>query len=165
MSVLVKGMKMPSTCSKCPMCREDDLGVVYSYCTGKLEMIDGFGLNGRMDFCPLVEVPTPHGRLIDADALRDKLQKEIDKGIPPFNDVIGSIRCGVRLARNIVEDEPTIDEVPVRHGRWIPKMIIIGGCDHFFGMKCSVCGEDALNAEGVDFLTDFCPSCGAKMDA
>lgn len=52
-------------------------------------------------------------RLIDADALRDKLQEEIDKAIPPFDDVIGSIRCGVRLARNIVEDEPTIDAVPV----------------------------------------------------
>ena len=52
-------------------------------------------------------------RLIDADALRDKLQEEIDKAIPPFDDVIGSIRCGVRLARNIVEDEPTVDAVPV----------------------------------------------------
>ena len=51
-------------------------------------------------------------RLIDADALRDKLQAEIDKGIPPFDDVMGSIRCGIRLARNIVEDEPTIDAVP-----------------------------------------------------
>lgn len=52
-------------------------------------------------------------RLIDADALRDKLQREIDIAIPPYDDVIGSIRCGVRLARNIVEDEPTIDAVPI----------------------------------------------------
>lgn len=55
-------------------------------------------------------------RLIDANALRDKLQAEIDKGIPPFDDVMGSIRCGIRLARNIVEDEPTIDAEP----QWIP---------------------------------------------
>ena len=55
-------------------------------------------------------------RLIDADALRDKLQAEIDKAKPPFDDVIGSIRCGVRLARNIVEDEPTVDAEP----HWIP---------------------------------------------
>ena len=52
-------------------------------------------------------------RYIDADALRDKLQNEIDKGIPPYDDVMGAIRCGVRLARNIVEDEPTVDAVPV----------------------------------------------------
>lgn len=24
--------------------------------------------------------------------------------------------------------------------------------------------NDALNAEGDDFLTDFCPNCGARMD-
>ncbi len=37
----------------------------------------------------------------------DALQKEIDKGIPPFDDVIGSVRCGVRLARNIIEELPS----------------------------------------------------------
>lgn len=58
-------------------------------------------------------------RLIDADALRDKLQAEIDKGIPPFDDVMGSIRCGIRLARNIVEDEPTIDAIPIE---WLIRM-------------------------------------------
>ncbi len=37
----------------------------------------------------------------------DELQKEIDKGIPPFDGVQGAIRCGVRLARNIIEDLPS----------------------------------------------------------
>lgn len=46
----------------------------------------------------------------------DALQKEIDKGIPPFDDVMGSIRCGVRLARNIVEDLPSAQPEP----QWIP---------------------------------------------
>ena len=53
---------------------------------------------------------------------------------------------------------------PVRHGKWVPKTIIIGGRDHVSGMKCSGCGEDPLNAEGDEFLTDYCPNCGAKMD-
>jgi len=39
----------------------------------------------------------------------DSLQKEINKGIPPFDDVMGSIRCGVRLARNIIEDLPSAE--------------------------------------------------------
>lgn len=39
----------------------------------------------------------------------DALQKEINKGIPPFDDVMGSIRCGVRLARNIIEDLPSAE--------------------------------------------------------
>ena len=45
--------------------------------------------------------------LISRQAAIDALQKEINKGIPPFDDVIGSIRCGVRLARNIIEDLPS----------------------------------------------------------
>lgn len=41
----------------------------------------------------------------------DALQKEINKGIPPFDDVMGSIRCGVRLARNIIEDLPSAEPI------------------------------------------------------
>ena len=52
----------------------------------------------------------------------------------------------------------------VRHAKWIPKITKIGWIDWPSGMKCSGCGEDALNAEGTDFLTDFCPHCGARMD-
>ena len=44
--------------------------------------------------------------LISRQAAIDALQEEINKGIPPFDDVMGSIRCGVRLARNIIEDLP-----------------------------------------------------------
>ena len=63
-----------------------------------------------------------------------------------------------------IENAPTIDAVPVRHAKWIPKITKIVGIDWPSGMKCSGCGEDALNAEGIDFLTDFCPHCGARMD-
>lgn len=45
--------------------------------------------------------------LISRQEAVDALQKEINKGIPPFDDVMGSIRCGVRLARNIIEDLPS----------------------------------------------------------
>ena len=45
--------------------------------------------------------------LISREAAIDALQKEINKGIPPFDDVMGSIRCGVRLSRNIIEDLPS----------------------------------------------------------
>ena len=52
----------------------------------------------------------------------------------------------------------------VRHGKWVPKYIKICGQDWASGMKCSECGEDALNAEGDEFLTYYCPNCGARMD-
>ena len=50
---------------------------------------------------------------ISRKAAIDALQKEINKGKPPFDDVIGSIRCGVRLARNIIEDLPSVQPEPL----------------------------------------------------
>lgn len=103
-------------------------------------------------------------RLIDADALRDKLQEEIDKAIPPFDDVIGSIRCGVRLARNIVEDEPTVDAKPVRHGKFIGTEYDGYADDSpvYYEWKCSECG---CIFEDDEPTYNYCPNCGARMDA
>ena len=110
-------------------------------------------------------------RLIDANALRDKLQAEIDKAKPPFDDVIGSIRCGVRLARNIVEDEPTIDAEPVRHGKNVGTDY--DAVDQFV---CSECGielqgwvrverdEDDGEVSCHEYTLRYCPQCGARVD-
>lgn len=54
MSVLITGMEMPTNCRCC------NLGL---HCP-KMQFED----SNRPDDCPLVEVPTPHGRLNDADA-------------------------------------------------------------------------------------------------
>jgi len=62
--------------------------------------------------------------LISREDAIDALQKEINKGIPPFDDVMGSIRCGVRLARNIVEDLPSAQ----------PEIIRCKDCRH--GVDC-----------------------------
>ena len=59
MSVLIKGMKMPKSCSECGFeCR--------AYCFLVDTVIES---NDRPDWCPLVEVPTPHGKLKDGDSL------------------------------------------------------------------------------------------------
>ena len=73
MSVLIKGMEMPSRCN---MCQLRDLCFDYYICRAK-KLNDGLYLDVDVDDvkdrrhikCPLVEVPTPHGRLIDADKL------------------------------------------------------------------------------------------------
>ena len=59
---------------------------------------------------------------------------------------------------------PTVDAVPVRHGKWVQRFIKIGGQVFKHGMQCSVCAEPALDNEGDDYLTNYCPNCGAKMD-
>ena len=85
--------------------------------------------------------------LIDRQALKDKLKRwdECD----PYEFV--------EIAFHAVEDAPTIDAVPVVHGKWI----------HLYknNYRCSVCGawfifEDENNPyeEGR-----FCPYCGARM--
>ena len=66
MSVLIKGMEMPKNCSTCPCFQynmfDDDID---GYCkTLKTKIIDSDKYHPN---CPLIEVPTPHGRLIDAD--------------------------------------------------------------------------------------------------
>lgn len=59
MSVLIEGMEMPDTCTRC-----DYIGLNVAIGCKVVT-----GTNGRADNCPLTEVPEPHGRLIDADAL------------------------------------------------------------------------------------------------
>lgn len=69
--------------------------------------------------------------LISRQAAIAAIQEEIDKVKPPFNDTLGAIRCGVRLARNIIEDLPSAqpeiigcedckfaDEKPIADGRY-----------------------------------------------
>lgn len=65
MSILIKGMKMPKDCIKCPFCLLAD---GHWKCLADGSFAD-FGGTCRPPKCPLIEVPTPHGRLKDADEL------------------------------------------------------------------------------------------------
>ena len=54
---------------------------------------------------------------------------------------------------------PTVDAEPVRHGKWIPEAY-----DDMF-CCCSECGTHEYK-ETIEVLHyDYCPYCGAKMDA
>ena len=87
MSILIKGMEMPTNCGDCYFeqigAEEDDYGDTFciSYCLLTEWRI---ALSNRDDMklpsCPLVEIPTPHGRLIDADALDQALRRKWNYG-------------------------------------------------------------------------------------
>lgn len=69
MSVLIKGMEMPKNCSTCPCFQynmfDDDID---GYCKMlKTKITDS---DKHYPNCQLVEIKTPHGRLIDADVLK-----------------------------------------------------------------------------------------------
>ena len=91
-------------------------------------------------------------RLIDADALIKSLG-------------IGDLP--IRLTYEI-ESAPTVDAVPVRHGKWTADEIL-----YTQGMVvCSCCKteyyRDDLYMVGNDAqgeLPNYCPNCGARMDA
>lgn len=62
-----------------------------------------------------------------------------------------------------IEDAPTIEAVPVVHGRWektIDEKI------NAWWWTCSECGNYPLqnSLTGSDALSEYCPHCGAKMD-
>ena len=63
MSVLIKGMEMPSACVFCELYDGD-----FYWCRGAKKEVPYRQDDKRAKFCPLVPV-LPHGRLIDADAL------------------------------------------------------------------------------------------------
>ena len=80
MSILIKGMEMPTTCVQCRFrCYDpyrepsDGLGKGTNVCWFTQEEIWN---TQRGEQCPLIELP-PHGDLID----RDKLEKGIDNYI------------------------------------------------------------------------------------
>lgn len=68
MGVYIKGMEMPHNCF---LCKLSFINGERLFCTAmKNEEV----LRRKIDSnCPLVEVPTSHGRLIDADALKEKM--------------------------------------------------------------------------------------------
>lgn len=71
MSVLIKGMDMPTACSKCD-CGNGD----YGFCQITRDSwwhIDPS--TDRMENCPLVHIPD-HGDLIDRDTLNDAMYHE-----------------------------------------------------------------------------------------
>ena len=81
-------------------------------------------------------------RLIDADAL---LKHKTD------HDMINT---------HLIYNAPTVDAVPVRHGKWIidPHSQYGFPLHIYLKRKCSECSHS------VDNPTPYCPWCGAKMD-
>ena len=84
-------------------------------------------------------------RLIDVDAYSKKVCTYNETG------------CGSCNAQTICPfDEPIVDAVPVRHGKWIDRngAIVAPFWERY---ECSECGARSDNS-------NYCPNCGARMD-
>lgn len=78
MSILIKGMMMPTRCEECPIfdVEEDKCGIIgeTNWIWADDETCET--IHPRPSDCPLIELP-PHGRLIDADdPLREIVRME-----------------------------------------------------------------------------------------
>ena len=96
-------------------------------------------------------------RLIDANALMDVIRKNEY----PVAARLGSIDNGMFTVgiQQAVDEQPTVDAVEVVHGRWIQGESVL---DKYGGgsiYHCSECGDWYHN-----FVPNYCPNCGAKMD-
>lgn len=114
MSVLVKGMDMPISCAKCPLSISECSAVMERVKTSEPKIIEWIPWSYRHEDCPLVEVPTPHGRLIDADwfaAEMKKRQEEAGKWLREAKDRETAVRADAVLSF-LCEVKLTLDAAP-----------------------------------------------------
>lgn len=92
-------------------------------------------------------------RLIDADALIAEAKEMMDE-----NELMDGVPT---IIEDYCDAQPTVDDVPVRHGKWIRL-----GQKHdggYLWIRCSVCGYEDIDSPVC--MTKYCPDCGARMDA
>lgn len=117
MSVLIKGMEMPALCQECDLYID---GACYAKGYRDYQSIMDMS---KPDDCPLIEVPTPHGRLIDADAHIHEIRKQycedcsrrkgIKNGKMKFLYEIGGVVCRACSIDDMcaeLDDAPTVIE-------------------------------------------------------
>ena len=124
MGVYVKGMDMPHDCGDCDFLS----GLTYNkyYCYAPVDE-KNYSINvtenvenwSRPDWCPLVEVPTSHGRLIDADEIVKDLRHDVavDQDMLDCKELTSFIREKTQVdkyikqnAAEIIESTPTVIE-------------------------------------------------------
>ncbi len=90
-------------------------------------------------------MPTGKGDMISRKALLDEVKK---------------YGCDCEFT-TMVAEAPAVEAEPVRHGRWVDRMVR--------DWRCSECGEAIYKVRNVDGYCyddkpNYCPNCGAKMD-
>lgn len=93
-------------------------------------------------------------RLIDADAAKRRIIEVTAKVLSELNVRTFAIAAGMAEMFDCEDDFPTVGAELVKHGEW--KKI-----QNF--AKCSECMHE-VNWGSKDFLSPYCPNCGAKMD-
>lgn len=95
-------------------------------------------------------------RLIDADALKKKATMKEHCLRPSVSEF------HMCVSTHDIDEAPTIDAEPVKHGEWIDKPT---GAYRRMQSWCSACGaHSGIGGIESNRHKPFCPNCGAKMD-
>ena len=109
MSVLIKGMKMPENCLNCPMQFGGWCYVAPAEIDERVApTVDEAWEQGKPDWCPLVEVPEKHGRLIDSEEFKNILTLGVVTA-----QMLGSEEntCSdIQFMKEILDEVPTVIE-------------------------------------------------------
>ena len=97
---------------------------------------------------------------IEREAISEEIRKYYYKNPPNFSYGEGFDR-GLDRAQRAILDAPVADVAPVRHGRWVDRIVdenevIQPWMERYY---CSECLEG-----GNQSWFKFCPNCGVKMD-
>ena len=104
---------MPTSCDKCRFCVNgfmDDAPMCECVVQSYDNDYNGNPFDFRPDWCPLVEIHTPHGRLGDLDKMWDRMYNYIDNegAKMPYGD--NDFMIHRDSACELIEDAPTVIE-------------------------------------------------------
>lgn len=96
-------------------------------------------------------------RLISADALRETMYHEAFETDTDMQKWDSGCWIRYKMFENALENAPTIDAEPVKHGKWIWEECVY---------KCSECSHKAYGniLECMDGTYKYCPNCGARLE-
>lgn len=106
---------------------------------------------------------------ISRDAVKKSLIDSYDKLKVIYDGLLFGYEREICAAQLIVffecilriKEFPAADVVPVVHGRWVNYSE-----KHALSEECSVCGGGVMwDMDGSKHHYNYCPNCGAKMDA
>lgn len=104
-------------------------------------------------------------RLINADAVRLKFQQIFDI----YRETIDAVKCrpgavenAIKLCTMYLDEQPTIEAEPVRHGRW--KFEKGDNKATIDGWICTACNYGYHTKVPYFECFKYCPMCGARMD-
>ncbi len=88
--------------------------------------------------------------------------KDTERLIQSGETYLDNLAEGYTEVYNLIKSAPAIEAEPVRHGRWVDRMVR--------DWRCSECGEAIYKVRNVDGYCyddkpNYCPNCGAKMDS